>query len=123
MLAFLTELFELGLGCSALNTARSAISVVMQSDQEKTVGAHPKVVRFMKGVYELRTPMPRYQLTWDVQIVLNHFKTLEQNEDLSLKDLTKKMFPLLLLVTAQRVQTLHRIKLSCVHVHDKGCSI
>ena len=81
MLAFLTELFELGLGCSALNTARSAISVVMQSDQEKTVGAHPKVVRFMKGVYELRTPMPRYQHTWDVQIVLNHFKTLEQNED------------------------------------------
>ena len=77
----------------------------------------------MKGVYELRTPMPRYQLTWDVQIVLNHFKTLEQNEDLSLKDLTKKMFPLLLLVTAQRVQTLHRIKLTCVHVHDKGCSI
>ena len=91
--------------------------------RKKTVGGHPKVVWFMKGVYELRTPMPRYQHTWDVQIVLNHFKTLEQNEDLSLKDLTKKIYALLLLVTAQRVQTLHRIKLSCVHVHDKGCSI
>ena len=34
--------------------------------------------------------MPRYQHTWDVQIVLNHFKTLERTEDLSLKDLTKQ---------------------------------
>ena len=89
----------------------------------------------MKGVYELQTPMPRYQHTWNVLIVLNYFKTLEQNEDLSLKDLTKKLCALLLLITAQRVQTLHisslhivmcrleMIKLSCVHVHDKGCTI
>ena len=35
--------------------------------------------------------MPRYQYKWDVQIVLNHFKTLERTEDLSLKDLTKKI--------------------------------
>ena len=35
----------------------------------------------------------------------------------------KKLSALLFLVTAQRVQTLHRKKLSCVHVHDKGCSI
>ena len=32
VLVFLTELFELGLGYSALNTARSVISAVMQLD-------------------------------------------------------------------------------------------
>ena len=121
MLSFLTELFQLGLGYSALNTARTVISVVMQSDQETTVGVHPKVLRFLKGIYELQTPVLPYQHTWDVQIVLNHFKTLERNEDLSLKDLTKQLHALLLLPF--RVQTLHMVRLSCVQVHDKGCTI
>jgi len=67
--------------------------------------------------------MPRYQHTWDVQIVLNHFKTLERNGELSLKDLTKTLCALLLLVTAQRVHTLHMIRLSRVPVHDEGCTI
>ena len=51
--------------------------------------------------------MPRYQHTWDVQIVLNHFKTLERNGELSLKDLTKTLCALLLLVTAQSSDSAH----------------
>ena len=75
VLAFLTELFDLGLGYSALNSGRSAVSAVILSDQERTVGAHPKVVRFLKGVYELRTPLPRYQHALDMPTLLTHFKT------------------------------------------------
>ena len=58
MLEFLSELFEEGLGYSTLDTARSAISVsaVFNFDQGRPVGAHPKVIRFMKGLSELRTP-------------------------------------------------------------------
>ena len=59
VLDFLTELFDDGLGYSAINTARSAISAVTQT----AVGSCPQVIRFLKGVFELRTPLPKYTHT------------------------------------------------------------
>lgn len=123
VLTFLTELFEEGLGYSAINTARSAISTVMHYDQERSIGTHPKVTRFMKGVFEMRTPLPRYKATWDVSVLLEHFKRKEHNSKLSLKELTKKLCALLLITTAQRVQTIHFVKLSCLQFHETGCTI
>lgn len=44
-------------------------------------------------------------------------------EKLDLKNLTKKLCALLMLTTAQRVQTLHVFKLSCVEMNSAGCTI
>lgn len=123
VLKFLTLLFEQGLKYSAINTARSALSAVIQTDSDRTVGAHPLVVRFMKGVFELRTPMPRYSSTWDVSIVLKFIRELGANSDLSLKFLSWKLCTLLLLVSAQRVQTVHLMRLSAVEISVSGCKI
>lgn len=123
VLMFLTDLFESGLGYSAINTAKSAISAVLCIDDVKTVGSHPEIIRFMKGVYELRTPLPKYCETWDVSVVLSYLEGLDENQNLPLKDLTLKLCALLLLTSAQRVQTIHLIRLSLVNFHKDGCSI
>ena len=71
-----------------------------------TAGAHPLVIRFLKGVYNLRPPVARYNEIWDVGIVLNYLKTLHISE-LSLKLLTLKLTMLIALTTASRSQSLH----------------
>ena len=121
---FLTELVESGLSYSAVNTARSAISAVFLSkgDREK-IGSNPIISRFMKGVFELRTPLPRHKEIWDVNILLKHISDMPENHKLDLKSLTKKLCALLMLTTAQRVQTLHVFKLSCIKMNSAGCTI
>ena len=53
VLNFLGEVFDTGVGYSALNTARSAIATFLWIDG-KPAGEHPLVCRFMKGVFNIR---------------------------------------------------------------------
>lgn len=108
VLKFLTSLYETGLKYSAINTARCALSS-LNFDSRTTIGSHPIIVRFMKGVYELRPTQSKYSSVWDVKKVLNLFREWNSNEELSLKALSQKTAMLILLVTAQRVQSLHML--------------
>jgi len=105
VLNFLEELFRDEKSYSNINTARSALSTFISIDNH-AVGSHPLVSRFMKGVFTLRPPAPRYEETWDVSIMLDYLRTLAPVRRISLKDLTMKLVMLLLLITAQRKQTL-----------------
>ena len=60
----------------------------------------------------LNPPRPRYTAIWDVKIVVGYLSLLENVNKLDLKMLTIKLTMLLCLVTAQRSQTLHLLKLS-----------
>lgn len=100
------SLYDRGVGYSAINTARCALSTFIVLGNH-TAGAHPLVVRFVKGVYNLRPPRSRYTEIWDVSIVLQLLKALAPAKYLSLKDLTLKLVTLMALVSAQRAQTLH----------------
>ena len=51
---FLTKLFDDGHGYSSLNSARSALSSFLCSNSGLTIGKFPSVIRFMKGIYELK---------------------------------------------------------------------
>ena len=77
---------------------------------------------FVRGVLQLRTPFLRYKKTWGVSIPLEYFKGSEKNYDLSLKDLRVKLCALLLIVSDQRVQTVHLTKLSCIRFRNQGCA-
>ena len=59
VLQFLTTLYEEGLGYSAINTARSALSAVVILPDNKTVGCHRLVIWFLKRIFE-----PWYNETW-----------------------------------------------------------
>ena len=103
-------LFDQGSGYSVINTARSALSTILCNDKGLTIGNFTSVKRFLKGAFELRPPMPKYQFIWDANLMLNYLENFHPNEDLCLSYLTYKLAMLLALASAQRVQTLHAIK-------------
>ena len=113
VLAFLTNMLDKEkVGYSSLNTARSALSTFLIVDGgRQPLGSHPLVNRFMKGVFHLKPPAPRYSSIWDVKVVLDYLRKLSPSKALNLKQLTQKLTMLIALVSAQRVQSLHVIHL------------
>ena len=107
VLDFLVNLHEKGLSYTTINTARSAISAITLSEDKNTIGCHPLVSRFMKGIYKGSPPTPRYQSTLDVQPVLTYLAATNPVDKLDLKMLTLKLVMLIALVSAQRGQSLH----------------
>lgn len=119
----MTELYNAGLGYSCINTARSALSSFLQLEDCVSVGSHPLVRRFMKGVFNLRPSLPRYNVTWDVNIVLKFLKKLTPISSLSLLKLSLKLLMLLALLSGQRGQTLHLIDIRNIHLQDSCVKI
>ena len=128
VLEYLSFLFyNKELSYSAINTARSALSFYCVIDQgHLTIGAHPLVSKFMKGVFNMKPPKPRYMEVWDARIVLNYLRKLAPARTLSLQQLTLKVVVLIALTSAQRAQSLHKISLdnctidsSCIVFHVK----
>ena len=120
VLAFLTSLFELGLGYSSLNVARSAMASFVVLTDGTSVGAHPMIARFLKGVYSLRPPAPRYNYIWDVNLVFDLLREWAPASNLDLKYLTLKLVMLVALVSAQRGQTIHKLKLDNMHITESS---
>ena len=117
---FLAELYHTGIGYSALNTARCALSVCVTSEHY-TFGQHPLVCRFIKGIFECRPSLPRYQETWDVTVVLDYLAKLGPPEKLSLKNLTLKVVMLMALLSGQRRQTLHTLSIDRMQISSDKC--
>ena len=101
-LVFPTSLCKAGLKYSAINTARCALSY-LHFDSRWTVGSHPLITRFLKGVYESRPIQSIYLPVWDVQDIFNMFRSWSTNEALSMRNLFQKTAMLISLVSAQRV--------------------
>lgn len=122
VLSFLTELYKSGLGYSCINTARSALSSFIQLNNVN-IGSHPLVRRFIRGVFVLRPALPRYNVTWDVNIVLKYLKSLSPLSSLSLLQLSHKLVMLLALLSGQRGQTLHLIDIRNIHLQENSRKI
>ena len=119
VLQFLKHLYTLKYSYSAINTARSALSVIFDSPP---IGDTPLVSRFLKAVYNLRPNLPKYSQTWSVSTVLKHLESLSPVRFLSLQVLSHKLATLLALVTGQRLQTLHALDLKFC-VYEKDCIV
>ena len=73
------------------------------------------VVKFMKGIFFQKPPLPRNIFTWDVTTVLKYLSELFPLQDLSLKLLTFKLVALLALASAPRAQTLANLHLDYMY--------
>ena len=109
LLDFLVALCEQNLEYTTINTARSAISTIALPKVNTTVGNHPVVSRFMKGIFRSKLPKPRCETTWDIEPVLRYLSSLGTPSTMSLKTLSMKLVILVALVTAQRGQSLHML--------------
>lgn len=106
IIEFLTEVFNSGSQYGTVNCYRSAISLLVGP-----IAQDERLTRFFKGVFRLRPPLPRYNVTWDTSKLLDYLATLYPNETLSFEQLSKKCTTLLAIVTAHRVQTLSKISI------------
>lgn len=113
---FLTLLHHRGLGYSAINTAKSAISSFVYLLSNLQFGNHILIKQFMKGVFHLRPSLPKYNCTWSVDTVLKYLSTLYPLCSLSLKQLSMKLVMLIALTTGQRSQTLFFMDLNNIEL-------
>ena len=116
VLDYLTDMFKQGLGYSAINTAKSAISTFCKLLNNTDIGHEPVIQLFMKGVFNERPSLPKYQKIWDVSKVLQYLTAAKSNSDLSLLELSEKLAVLFMLLSGQRCQTIHTIKLSDINI-------
>lgn len=115
ILNFLSVKFSSVNSYATLNTCRSAISLIHTQD----VGNDESIQRFCKGASTLKPQKPRYDFTWDPTLVIDYLKSFHPNDSLSLDKLTKKLATLLALFTAQRLQTLSKIKVDNIKFLDE----
>ena len=111
---FLVSLYKAGLGYSAVNTARSALSSLLILENNKKFGDHPLIVRCMKAIFELKPSLPKYNEIWDVRVVLDYLKTFGASSALPLKELTLKLTMWPCLTTNQRGQTIHKFDINYI---------
>jgi len=112
VLEFFINLYESKCSYSTINTARSALSLILSPVDGFNVGCHPLVIRILKGIGRARPPQPRYNSVWNADVVLKLIHDWDLNELLSIKQLTCKLASLLMLCTGQRAQTIHAIRVS-----------
>ena len=111
---FLTEEFNRGCSYGTLNTDRCAISLISKNK----IGENMLIKRFLKGCFKLRPTSSKYAATWDVDLVLDFLENRGATETLCFKDLTFKTIMLLSLCTAQRAQTLSKIRVDKIVFYD-----
>lgn len=116
VIEFLTSLYQQGLGYSAINTARSALSSIITLPNNNPLGEHPLIKRFLKGIFELRPALPKYSFIWDVSLLLKYLKRFKSADTLGLKELTMKTVCLLTVLTGQRCQTIHNIDINNIQM-------
>lgn len=119
VLTFLTVQFTKGCAYGSLNSHRSALSALIGNN----IGSDDCIKRLLKGAYKLKPTRPKYNQTWNPQLVLNHISTWPPNEELSLEKITKKLVILLAICTAHRMQTLSLIKVENIMFLDSGIKI
>ena len=116
VLDFLTELFQSGAGFSTLNTTRSALSAIMPSVDGRPVGEHHLISKLLKGAKSVRPARPRYSVTWNPNIVTSYLKSCD---NVTLKEITHNLVMLIALVTGQRAQTLHALKINDMTIEEE----
>ena len=111
----MTELFHSRYSYETLNSARSALLSFCYIEDGNTIGSHPLVVKFLTGIYNLRSIQPRYKEFWVVSLVFQYLRTLTPVPELSLKELSYQLFILIALTQASRSQSLSLITLDDFH--------
>ena len=105
---------------SSMNTIRSMLSSIVEPCEGITVGSHPLVKRFMKGIFKLRPSLPKYTVTYDAEKVLRYLASLPPSAELSFMDITKRMVTLMAFLSGQRAQTLNALDITCMDVKNES---
>ena len=84
------------------------------------LGQHPIITRLLKGIYNVRPPLPRYNGTWNVQTALNYLESLGETKNLTLKLLTMKTVFLLAITSPSRSADLSQLDIERMKTGTNG---
>ena len=74
---------------------------------------------FVKGIFENNPTLPKFQFTWNVSLLFNYFRNMQEIHSLDIQKLTQKLVMLMTLISGgQRVQTIHSIRVSDIKILD-----
>ena len=79
----MTKLYEKGNKNNSICSACSALATFVKIDNYSSISDRPLVSQFVKGVYNLHPPSPRYTHTWDVNKVLTYIVNMTDNSELT----------------------------------------
>ena len=97
VLEFLHSLKMRNVGYSVINTARSALSTFITIDNH-TVGMHPLVCRYLKGVFIEFPVLSKHSFTWHIGVVLKYISSLNTE---NVQHLSQKLATLLAVLCGQ----------------------
>ena len=112
---------EYHLGYSAVNTARSALSMVVSCDGQQLT-QNEDLITYMKGVKNESPHLPKYSYVWDANLLLDYLDGLGPAQNLPLKQLTMKLAALLLVSSGQRVQTLDHLSIDHLALQEDSAN-
>ena len=117
-LAFLTSLVRQGKSFNQICMARSILSSVINQQQNVNFGNISIVKGYMKGIFENNPTLPKFQFTWNVSLLFNYFRNMQEIQSLDIQKLTQKLVMLMALISGggQRVQTIHSIRISDIKI-------
>ena len=117
---FLTDCFHEGFQFNTIVGFRSAISAYHEPIGGITVGSNPRVSALLSGIFNSRSPQPKYTFIWGVKRVIEFLTTLPYDSDLSLKDLTLKLAMLLALTPAAKASEICFLDTRYLIKHNSG---
>ena len=86
----------------------------------QSIFEHPQIIKYFKGVCNLKPPTQKITFVWDVKILFSYFSHKGENDQLSDKSLTQKLLILLLLLGGQRMNTVYFFAVDRTTVTDIG---
>jgi integrase len=112
----------MGYASRSINVHRSMLSMTLDPVEGKNVGEHPFVIQLLKGCYNTNPPRPRYEASWDSEVVLDYLASLGNDQSLDFDQLTYKLVTLLALVTLMRISELASISCASVSLSSSKVS-
>ena len=121
VLKFFTELYEKGCQYSSITLARTALASVVTLRGYATLSNHLLIKHFIKGVFHLRPPKPKYSSNLGCGYIQAKVlaQKIENNSQLNLLELSKKVTLLVLLQHGLRISTIAAFDVNLITVYVK----
>ena len=79
VLDFLHGMYKRGCRCSGIYAARSALSSAVATPGYERMSNHPLISRYIKGIYNKHSPLPKYVNIWDMNKLLIYYDHMRRN--------------------------------------------
>ena len=84
---------------------RNELSSVINQQQNISLGNIPIVKRYMKGVFENNPTLPKIHFTWNVFLLFNYFRNMQDIHALGTQKLIQKLVMLMITLMSPIKQT------------------